>query len=166
MPEHERQENQRSATTTQPENQRSDEAARGPEDQRSDEADQTDQDQVEEEDQVENQRITKTGQGQRQTRRYDYKQANSKGFNFLNFTDPTKIDRVKMAKHIMGIVLTQLDPEDQQKKTYYWKKGIKVMGNDTIKAMVVEKTTSTLTLLSMLNLLATSGVVFTLNLAQ
>lgn len=43
-----------------------------------------------------------------------------------------------MAKHITGIVLTQLDPKDQQKRTYYWKKGIKVMGNNAIKAIVSE----------------------------
>ena len=69
----------------------------------------------------------------RNTKRHDYKQANSKGFSFLNVTDPTKVDRIKMAKHVTGIVMTQLEPEDPQKKTYYWKKGIKVMGEDAIK---------------------------------
>ena len=51
-------------------------------------------------------------------------------------TDPTKIDQVKMAKHVTGIVMTQLNPEDPLKKTYYWKKGIKVMGDNAIKAIV------------------------------
>ena len=74
----------------------------------------------------------------RLTKRHNYKEANRRGFNFLNLTDPTRVDRVKMAKHITGIVLTQLDPEDQQKKSYYWKKGIKVMGEDAIKAIVAE----------------------------
>ena len=60
------------------------------------------------------------------------------GFNFLNVTDPTRVDQVKMAKHVTGIIMTQLEPEGQQKKTYYWKKGIKVMGNDAIKAIVKE----------------------------
>ena len=69
---------------------------------------------------------------------HGYKQANRRGFSFLNVTDPTKIDRVKMAKHVAGIVMTQLNPEDPLKKTYYWKKGIKVMGDDAIKAIVKE----------------------------
>ena len=43
-----------------------------------------------------------------------------------------------MAKHITRIVFTQLEPEDQQKKMHYWKKGIKVMGNDAIKVIVTE----------------------------
>lgn len=43
-----------------------------------------------------------------------------------------------MAKYVTGIVMAQLDPEDQQKKMYYWKKGIKVMGDDTFKVIVKE----------------------------
>ena len=57
---------------------------------------------------------------------------------FLNVTNPSKDDRVKIAKHITGIVMTQLEPENQQKKIYYWKKGVKVMGEDAIKAIVKE----------------------------
>ena len=43
----------------------------------------------------------------------------SRGFNFLKVMDPVKVDRVKMAKHVKGIVMTQLEPENQLKRIYY-----------------------------------------------
>ena len=56
----------------------------------------------------------------------------------MNTTDPTKIDKVKMAKHVTGLVFTQLEPENQQKRSYYWKAGVRAMGDDAVKAIVKE----------------------------
>ena len=80
-------------------------------------------------------RVRKSNQ---KTKYHDYKQVHRRGFNFMNTSDPTKVDKVKMAKNITGLIFAQLEPENQQKRSYYWKAGVRVMGEDAVKAIVKE----------------------------
>ena len=41
-----------------------------------------------------------------------------------------------MAKHVTGLIFAQLEPKNQQKRNYYWKAGVKAMGDNAVKAIV------------------------------
>jgi hypothetical protein len=43
-----------------------------------------------------------------------------------------------MSKEVTGRIFTQLEPENPQKSTYYYKEGVTKLGEDAIKSIVIE----------------------------
>ena len=48
------------------------------------------------------------------------------------------LDKTLIAKIIIGVIFAQLTPDDQTKHSFYFKEGVKVLGEETIKTIVDE----------------------------